>query len=694
MKIRAFFHNIAKTKHEKILLLAILVYFAVFSVVTVLKYYYLKTFAYDLGIYNQTLFSTLQGKLLYETPDLSANPTGSMFGIHFAPILLLIVPLYSIVPSPITLLALQSAGIALAAYPIFRLAQCWNISSNLSLAFAISYLLNPVVQGVNWYDFHPEAFIPVFVLFAIYFFQKKLWTPYIISILLALTCIETVAFMLLFFGLVAIFSLAFSRRLSLKQYFHIHEFLFAFGTIILCAAWYLVGLLIIKTFNPVNLYVTSGADYWTVLGAKSLLDIPIASVRHPGNVIAALDFGLSGKIVYLLILFAPVGFLCFFAPRWLLMTIPWLATSLLSNNPPFYQIGLQYPTFVIPFVYVAGVAGYSLNSKKLVFATKWTKRIGKNLIPIVLVFSFLASPLIHSPLAAYSSVPYGIPEDSYHINMIHTLMAMIPPTASVLTDQKLFPPLSNRLDAYLVPTSAFFPKGTSFNNTLNSFIDKVDFVLLDLAAPTVDPFLVLENSRVSTNFGVYASADGAILLRRGYVDKPVLFMPYHKTFTYSDLVLAHGSNYYDPLLKGTKVISSGIQQGSDFWYGPYTILPPGTYSARYLMRTIGTSTSGNITLPIDYFATKISESETGNKSIGYHVRFDFAETKSKILLLSSTENLDLLRSDEYTYVQLNFTVDHLGVYEFPGMNVNTNSPVLISSITVLQLTASDRLVPS
>jgi len=82
---------------------------------SILKHYSFKTYAHDLGIYSQALNTFLKGDFFYETPDLIHNPSGSFFGVHFSPILFMIVPLYAIYPHPETLFFIQSLFLGLAA---------------------------------------------------------------------------------------------------------------------------------------------------------------------------------------------------------------------------------------------------------------------------------------------------------------------------------------------------------------------------------------------------------------------------------------------------------------------------------------------------------------------------------------------------------------------------------------------------
>lgn len=161
-----------------------------FSYISILRHYAFSTSTWDLGIYNQAFHTTLRnGKLFYETAELYGNPSGSIFGGLFAPILFLILPFYALYPAPETLLVVQSFAIGLGAIPLFCLARDKLRSDRLSLAFAVMYLLYAPIQGVNIYDFHPEAFFSVFMLFAIYYFFKERWQAYFIFSVLTLMSI-------------------------------------------------------------------------------------------------------------------------------------------------------------------------------------------------------------------------------------------------------------------------------------------------------------------------------------------------------------------------------------------------------------------------------------------------------------------------------------------------------------------------
>ncbi|MCJ7469449.1 DUF2079 domain-containing protein, partial [Candidatus Bathyarchaeota archaeon] len=77
--------------------LAIGVYTLTFSYFTIMKHYEFRSYAWDLGIFNQSFWTTLyEGRFFYNNVELLVNPSGSFFGIHFSPILFLILPIYAV----------------------------------------------------------------------------------------------------------------------------------------------------------------------------------------------------------------------------------------------------------------------------------------------------------------------------------------------------------------------------------------------------------------------------------------------------------------------------------------------------------------------------------------------------------------------------------------------------------------------
>jgi len=141
-----------------------------------LKHLSFQTFAFDLGIFMQSLYTTLYNHLLFaETPDIVDSLTSlqyiPFFRIHFSPIMFLLLPFYASFPSEITLFLIQSIISASPIFLIYAIAREYYDYRN-SIIISLSYLINPLLYYANFFDFHLESFIPFFFFLLTYYFLK------------------------------------------------------------------------------------------------------------------------------------------------------------------------------------------------------------------------------------------------------------------------------------------------------------------------------------------------------------------------------------------------------------------------------------------------------------------------------------------------------------------------------------------
>ena len=184
---------------EIIVFLSIICYTAVFSYYTIFKYYSFNAYAWDLGIFNQSLWTTLHtDKFLFSTVELFINPTGCFFGTHFSPILFLVLPVYYLYSSPETLLVLQSFILALGAVPLYFFTKDALNKKTLAVAFSLAYLLYPPLHGVNSFDFHVQAFLPVLFFCLMYYLGKEKWPHYFFFLFMSLFVAENVPVIMIF----------------------------------------------------------------------------------------------------------------------------------------------------------------------------------------------------------------------------------------------------------------------------------------------------------------------------------------------------------------------------------------------------------------------------------------------------------------------------------------------------------------
>jgi uncharacterized membrane protein len=677
--------------------LMILFYTLVFSFVTVTKFYSLRTYAYDLGNYNQALYTTLRGYgLLYYTSDLPVTG-GSMMGVHFCPILLLILPIYALYPTAPNLLVLQSFILALGALPIYKLARYLLKERFWGILFSATYLLNPMLQGINWFDFHPEAFFPTFCLFSLYYGLKKDWLKYVLFSILTLTTTQYSAILVFVMSLYFLWihnkrikdSLQVLRNLNLRN-IHAHS-KYPLTTMILSIVWFFIALQVVSMFSPGNPLVKGGATQWSILGADDTLSIPLKLVTSPGDAFAALMYDWPLKRTYLLILFGSTAFLTFLSPKSLILTLPWLTASLLSNYTPFYHVGDQYPAFLVPFVTVGAILGAKrlveyASQKHLPFDIH--KMLAIFLLISSLIFSILSSPLYGHHMGTWTDITYGLEPITEHDRIVTQILSLIPQNASIITQQNIFPLVSSRTNSFVFPIGSFYPPGSDFNTTLIQWLQHSDFVLVDMKTSLFETYLAYAYIE---HFGVYASNDGVILLKRNYCGEPVLFEPYHVSIDWEDLWLISGETVLDQNSSSQKVLLRRAHTGpvNDFWHGPPVYLPPGEYKATFklkvtnklLLRIIRIGTSG--------FPLKLDIMELGTETSGHRYSFLLKYFNSTIVYASrELWGSDFSKTNVYKEFSLTFSLNLPAALEFSGTDVSDNTDLYLDRIQVTQLSPS------
>jgi uncharacterized membrane protein len=571
---------------------AILTYTLCFSYFTIMNDYAFHTYAWDLGIFNQALWTTLHnGRFFYYTAELLVNPSGSFFGIHFSPILFLLLPIYALYPARQTLLVVQSLALALGSVPLYKLVMHVLKSRAASLVFVLVYLMYPPLQGINWFDFHVQCFLPVLFLSAVYFLEKENWKGYFFFIGLSLMCEEHAALIVLFIGpLVAIRYktrfLAALKSSNLKDTI----FLVSVATSALAVFWYLMTIGVRNTFFPISPAFSSafmGTRDFSVLGVQDPIMIPLYILLNPTKAIIALNYDFLVKIGYLLILFGPLALRSFFGTKYLLPTVPWFLLALFSNYLPYYSILNQYPAYLVAFIFVAAV--YSINNGQI----HDLKAVKKRLVAIFLcglVASMIASPL--SPIVAFLYPESGPQLATQRDQLIHEVLAYLPADASVATHNNLFPQVSSNINAYVLPT--IDPIWNANPNESKSFVagilKKVDYILVDIKSDSFTSGVVFSLMEKNYGFRVLVSADGVVLFKKNYGGDAIILAPYNATYDYTNLAIYSGELIKVNDSRSTLVLhfNGTLGYAPLFWYGPRSLLPPGIYNVTLRLRVNGT----------------------------------------------------------------------------------------------------------
>lgn len=523
------------------------------------------TNTWDLGIYSQALFSTLNhGKLLYYTAELPGNPSGSLFGIHFSPFLFLLVPIYALYQNPLTLLILRPIAISLGLIPLYWILKEKQLDNRvLILLLAIVYLVYPSMLVPFW-NFDVEAFLPALFLFSTHYMMKKRLLHSYFFVVLALMVNEFVPLIVMSMA-VYFFILHWEEIFEgLRQMKLTKNAIFSIILLMSGVLWFILAGRVITYFNPTAL---STKWEWGEFGT-SPGEIVLNLLTHPIKAVEVLFNDGQGKLIYVVSLLGPLAFLSLLDPLTMIMTIPWLAASLLSINPQYYSIEAQYPGFVSAFIFVSSING----TKKIIniFGRKATRNV------ILSIFLILIITISLLPEGGYFKEIKADEELKFAVKKI-------PADASASVMPEVFPHLSNRLDIY-----PYFKSG-------------VEYVLVDTYSWWYNTSLPRpahtaprwSDAEIGDEYGIVLNANGVVLYNKDY-EGPLFFEGVNFVYTCNDVVSASGDIYQDDVMIGSSNIRADVllhkktDPSTLFFKIPQKALPPGIYKITIMLKTPST----------------------------------------------------------------------------------------------------------
>jgi len=594
---------------------------------------------------------------MYSTLEVPyGNPSGNFLGVHFSPIMYLILPFYALFQSPQFLLIFQSFILAIAALPLYWLARDKLGNKLYALAFATIYLLNPALHGVNTFDFHLEIFTPVFFLFAFYYLEKGEWYKAVPFMILELTTLEFAPFIVFSLGLYFFLkkimegyrkkqpNLTIAKRLAIPMIIMI-------GSI--CSFY--IALQVVSSINPLK----SKGPYrnWGYWG-ENVFEALGNMVRNPGEIIIML-FTPIEKTYFIIFLFSSVLFLPLLAPLELIMSFPWLLAALLTDYQPYYQPYFQYTVLALGQIFIAAVYGFQrLLSQKHTNSTNNKNSSQKKAIVMMMTLNLFLyatiSPVGISAFTNRSIRPYaiGIDVDFNHVNKVHEALGLIPLNASVATIHDLFPHLCQRLHAYFLKWPLDYD---------------VEYIIVDVKSPTfawgiygLTPDEIVIKLLEDKEYGISVSIDGVLILKKGYTGSVQLYSPQVDVFNYNHLIPSSGKTKWDYTSTSRKIITSDpINSLGVVWFGPYEYFVPGKYSAIFRIR----ATNETCQLLLDV-ATKQASLSIAQR------------------IVNGTEFIQL---NDWQDFSVHFEIDKPTKLEFRGICLSNNTQVAIDYIIVEQL---------
>jgi uncharacterized membrane protein len=202
--------------------------------------------------------------------------------------------------------------------------------------------------------------------------------------------------------------------------------------------------------------------------------------------------------VYIVALIGPLGFLPVLGAWDLVGALPALAQNLLSSDPILFNHRTQYQSFVLPFLILAAIAGYS----------RLAARRGGPWPVAILVVAGMFSLGLASPLANDLAVARWWP--STEQRAAYPVLAQVPPAASIAAQDRYVPHLSARRLATFFPTAIERTEFALVNLDTYPWRHSPD-VTLERAGSTAT---IVTSSGRALRYAVVARSGPHLLLRR------------------------------------------------------------------------------------------------------------------------------------------------------------------------------------
>jgi len=400
-------------KEKLIILLFIALYFIFFGFIGVRK---LDTFSFfnanDFAIYNQTFWNTIHGRFFQN------SSYGSNFSCHNTLFFWALAPFYYLRPVPLTLLFLKNLLLALSAIPFYLIAK--STSRDIPLAPAVlAFMLFPYLISQNLIPPHEITYAPFFLLFTYYFFKTNRLFPFLIFLAASLSIKESLSFVAVMFGALALFSKKNSRWI--------------FAPLLLGTAWAFISLLIICHFQKIYASHPDAAWFIVYLKKNSLAYFVSRSNASHWHTLKLL-FPLFSSLGIILPLLSPA----------IILSLPELFINLLSDRPALFSPAWYYNVTASCFLLIASIEGIKkISESKWIVCLKINNRRAVALLSTLMLSCVLMHSYLWLGLLKY-------PRDYAYAKAVREAIRILPENAFVSAPRNIAIRVSAR-ERYSLP---------------------------------------------------------------------------------------------------------------------------------------------------------------------------------------------------------------------------------------------------
>jgi uncharacterized membrane protein len=419
--------------------------------------------AWDLGIFSQAVWQYSRLEMGFNT----VRGVPSLLGDHFHPSLMGFAPLYRLWADPVMLLLAQAFLTALAAYPIYRLAEMKLGSRRRATGAALAYLCFWGVFSAIIFDFHPIMLMLPLLAFACYFLERDNGPAMMAMVLLMLLVEETMIPTVAAFG-----AYVFWRR----------RFFLGGSIALVSLGWFLAVTRLVMPGINVN-----GADYlyWQHYAhiAPSMGSAALKLLTHPW-LLAKYLFWPPFKTLVLAAMLLPFLGLPLLG-RFSIVGVPYLLQRFFSDYPGHWSFPCHYNALFGVVFAIAAVEALAL-------LEEW-RRKGSGPPPLLHRFNpdpscramramGLAVFLVYFAgfwvyLCPFTWIPEALPG--------YRLLREVPGDAVVVAQGHIIPHLAEREEVYVYCEGQFRPGVSHTNLELADYfeetrpLDRADYVILN-----------------------------------------------------------------------------------------------------------------------------------------------------------------------------------------------------------------------
>ena len=334
-------------------------FFLFVSVWTVGRIYSFSTPTYDFGIFSQMFYHMKESGLPMTTVE--RDGLLSHFHVHVSPIWYLLLPFYSLIPTPVTLQVLQAAVIASAVIPLWKIGKHHGLSGAGRMLICAVLLLYPAFSGGTSYDIHENCFLTPLILWLFYGIDKKNTAVIAIFTLLTLMVKEDAAVY------VAVIALWLIVKTALRFRKSEHDSLLT-GIAMLAVS--LIYFLLVTSFLAKigDGVMTYRYDNFIYDGSSSLITVIKSVILNPMK--AVYECVDKEKLRFIALTMLPLLGMPLLTRRYerYILLIPYVLVNLMSDYQYQHDIFFQYTfgsTAFLMYLTVINIADLKLNWKQL-----------------------------------------------------------------------------------------------------------------------------------------------------------------------------------------------------------------------------------------------------------------------------------------------------------------------------------------